>query len=114
MRLLLRGADGETGAAVAVEIALFPEGATEPPGCGRPDTVGFVAGIASMDFGKSGVVPAFPTWASTRSRTGAGARSEVDRPRAAVTADRALKRGAAPSIEPGRSATLPEKPIRQS
>jgi hypothetical protein len=41
------GADGETGPAVAVEIGLLPQGATEPPGCGRPDTAGVVAGTAS-------------------------------------------------------------------
>jgi len=41
------GADGETGLSVAAEIDLFPPGALEPPGCGRHDTIGTVAGTAT-------------------------------------------------------------------
>jgi hypothetical protein len=49
------GADGETGAASAAEIDLLPQGQTEPPLCGRADSVGTVAGTAS----KGGVQVAF-------------------------------------------------------
>jgi hypothetical protein len=74
------GADGETGAAVSVEIDLFPQGKPEPPACGAvSDDVGIVAGVAtkgtvqvnfsgSISFDPCGATPANPPIARQRVR----------------------------------------------